>query len=56
MDYAMKEKNSFCGQREGTCSCQFLGIMLVMYPPVWINQQVFGLCKKDFEDINSLFI
>ena len=28
----------------------------VIDPPVPINQQFFGLCKKDFEDINSSFM
>ena len=44
------------GKREDICSSQFLDAISVINPPVTISQQVFGLCKKDFEDINSSFI
>ena len=40
------------GQGEDIC---ILGIILVINLPVSISQQVFRLCEKDFEDINSSF-
>ena len=56
MKYAMDGKNSFCWPpREDICSHQFLDIISVIDPPVPISQGFFGLCKKDFEDINSSF-
>ena len=55
--YATDGKNSFhWPPREDICPYQFLDIISVIDPPVPINQQFFGLCKKDFEDINSSFM
>ena len=50
-----KGKIVSAGQRN-IFSYQFLVIISVIYLPVSISQQVFGLCKKDFEDINSSLV
>ena len=53
----MEGKNSFRWPlREDISSYQFLDIMSVIDSPVPISQRFFGMCKKDFEDINSSFI
>ena len=42
--------------REDFCSYQFSDKISVIDHPVPISQLFFGLCKMDFEDINSSFI
>ena len=49
-----KGKIVSAGQREDICSYQFLDISVTDLP-VPISQKVFGLCKKNFEYINSSF-
>ena len=50
-----KGKIVSAGQTEDICSYQFLDIISVTDLPVPISQNVFGLCKKNFEDIKSSF-
>ena len=49
-----KGKIVSAGHREYICSYQFLDISVTDLP-VPMSQKVFGLCKKNFEDINSSF-